>query len=231
MTNLHPSPQVPGCERHRRGRRRLRSREEARKVRGALFTLKLSVLGASGRVEASLPSRSHSRRRASPHSRRQHPCCTHCDSQPSRGGCEIAPSHCASTAPPSPQAPAVPPTPKSLTHPSPSPCLPPPSLLQPTQRTEGISTSDLILRLIKDYNEYVARNLARGYTRKDMNVSLIRARFYCCAVSAPSLSAPAFRGPPSHRVSSYMPSSFSFCARCRAHSVFPAGVRCSRRDA
>jgi choline-phosphate cytidylyltransferase len=42
-----------------------------------------------------------------------------------------------------------------------------------TQRTDGISTSDLILRLVKDYNSYVLRNLGRGYTRHEMNVSLV----------------------------------------------------------
>ncbi len=45
-----------------------------------------------------------------------------------------------------------------------------------TQRTDGISTSDLILRLIKDYNDYVLRNLGRGYTRQDMNVSYVREK-------------------------------------------------------
>jgi hypothetical protein len=45
-----------------------------------------------------------------------------------------------------------------------------------TQRTDGISTSDLILRLVKDYNDYVLRNLGRGYTRHDMNVSFVRVR-------------------------------------------------------
>lgn len=45
-----------------------------------------------------------------------------------------------------------------------------------TKRTNGISTSDLILRLVKDYNEYVMRNLQRGYTRRDMNVSLLREK-------------------------------------------------------
>lgn len=45
-----------------------------------------------------------------------------------------------------------------------------------TQRTNGISTSDLILRLIKDYNDYVLRNLGRGYTRQDMNVSYVREK-------------------------------------------------------
>ncbi|THU55994.1 hypothetical protein C4D60_Mb11t12590 [Musa balbisiana] len=40
-----------------------------------------------------------------------------------------------------------------------------------TKRTDGISTSDIIMTILKDYNKYVMRNLARGYTRKDLGVS------------------------------------------------------------
>ncbi|KAH0294264.1 hypothetical protein M436DRAFT_46270 [Aureobasidium namibiae CBS 147.97] len=43
-----------------------------------------------------------------------------------------------------------------------------------TQRTEGVSTTGIITKIVRDYEQYIARQLKRGTTRQELNVSWLK---------------------------------------------------------
>ncbi|KAL5649081.1 hypothetical protein ACJX0J_039890, partial [Zea mays] len=47
------------------------------------------------------------------------------------------------------------------------------------KRTKGISTSDIITTILKDYNQYIMWNLTWGYNHKDLGISYVKSEAEC----------------------------------------------------
>jgi choline-phosphate cytidylyltransferase len=50
-----------------------------------------------------------------------------------------------------------------------------------TKRTEGVSTTDIIMRIIRDYNVYVERSIIRGAKPEELNIS--NAKFFAFKIN------------------------------------------------
>jgi choline-phosphate cytidylyltransferase len=53
-----------------------------------------------------------------------------------------------------------------------------------TQRTGGISTSDIINTIIADRDAYIVRNISRGYSRKELNLGFVEYYKYKVQLAA-----------------------------------------------
>ena len=49
---------------------------------------------------------------------------------------------------------------------------------KPTQRTQGISTTDVVGKILREKEQYYYRNMKRGATKEDLGLSTVMFWFY-----------------------------------------------------